>query len=475
MGTFMNEIQKTLEAIRTEQALMVDFRFTDLLGGWRHISLPADLVDQDVLESGVSFDASSLAGWQGVEDSDMLLRPDLQSMVVDPYRTHKTIAFVCSAVGVEDRVAYGRDPRSIAERAVAHMRAEGIADEIYCGPEPEFSILDEAYAETGGHQSSFRLRSEESFEEPSSSAPTFLRHRIDTKQGYLAQAPADAFVDIRAEVALALKSSGIPFEASHHEVGAAGQSEIPIRFASLVKAADQLMLFKYTAKSVLRRHNKIATFMPKPIAGDNGNGMHVHQSLWRDGKPLFAGDGYAGLSQHALWYIGGILHHARALCAFANPTTNSYRRLIEGFEAPVYLCYGAKNRSAAVRIPMRSSSPKSKRIEVRFGDPSANPYLMFAAFLQAGLDGIRRRIEPPQAIDQDVFTLPQSKLQKLARTPRDLREALDALAQDHAFLVHGDVFAQSAIDAWIEVKTKTEIDVVQRMPTPSEYRLYMDC
>ena len=471
----MTLTQQALDAIREEQAVMVDLRFTDLFGEWRHLGIPADLVDAATFASGVGFDASSVPGWQGVENSDMLLRPNAQTMVVDPYRAHKTVGFICSVVQPSDQTLYDRDPRTIATKAVANMRSEGFADEVFCGPEPEFSILDEVQAEIGRHASSFRVSSSEETEQPGSDGPVSLAYRLKAKQGYLAQAPADAFVDIRAEIALDLRRSGVPFEASHHEVGAAGQSEIPIRYASLVDAADRLMIFKYTTKNVARRHGKIATFMPKPIFGDNGNGMHVHQSLWRDGHPLMAGDRYAGLSQEAIWYIGGILKHAPALCAFSNPTENSYRRLVDGFEAPVYLCHGAGNRSAAVRIPMHSQNPKAKRLEIRFGDPSANPYLLFAAYLQAGLDGIRHRIEPPPGIDKDVFSLPQSELAALRRTPRDLRAALNELASDHDFLLHGAVFPKAVIDAWIALKQKNEVEPLQQRVTPLEYHLYINC
>jgi glutamine synthetase len=471
---------RELLTVANEQGLsLLDLRFADMLGQWRHLTVPTEVVDEKALVGGFGIDGSSMPGWQGAEASDLKIVPDLATFRVDAFRQEPTGSLICDVVDPErpeGQAGYAHDPRAIARRALLHLERQGVADAAVCGPEPEFSVLDRVEGEVGSHGARFFLSSEEEAQAASSvpnvSAPS-LAHKLATKSGYLAQSPLDRLADLRAEMARELRVAGLKVEALHHEVGSSGQSEIAIRYAPLMQAADQLMAFKYVIKNVAARHGKVATFMPKPVFADNGNGMHVHLSLWKAGEPLFAGDGYAGLSELALSFIAGILHHAPALCAFGNPTTNSYKRLVAGFEAPVHLCYGARNRSAAVRIPMVHASPKAKRIEIRFGDPTANPYLYFSALLMAGLDGIERKLQPGDAIERDVAALPQSERARLRKTPRDLHAALDALAADGAFLQQGDVFPPSFVEAYVAHKRAVDVAAVDAHPHPLEYQLYL--
>lgn len=471
--------RKIIDQCAAHNVTLLDLRFTDLFGQWRHLTVPIDVVDEDALQQGFGIDGSSMPGWQGAEASDVKIVPDLSTFHLDAFRREQTGSLICDVVdpGAQDVAAgYAHDPRAVARRCLARLTDSGIADAAICGPEPEFCVLDRAEGEVSAHGARFFVASEEEglpqHSEPQPAAPS-LAHKMPAKSGYLAQAPLDKLADVRAEMARELRQAGLRVEALHHEVGSIGQSEIAVRFAPLLQAADQLMAFKYVIKNVAARHGKIATFMPKPVFADNGNGMHVHLSLWKNDTPLFAGDGYAGLSDMALHFIGGILAHGPALCAIANPTTNSYKRLVHGFEAPVHLCWGARNRSAAVRIPTVQSSPKARRIEVRFGDPSANPYLMFSALVQAGLDGIERRLSPGDPIEQDVAHLPDKARAHLARTPRDLRAALEALQADRAFLERGNVFAPSLIDAFVHNKLQSEVLPVETHPSAIEYQLYL--
>lgn len=471
--------RKILEQCAAHNVTLLDLRFTDLFGQWRHLTVPVDVVDEDALHKGFGIDGSSMPGWQGAEASDIKIVPDVSTFHLDAFRTEKTGSLICDVVDPDAKTGsagYAHDPRAVARRCLIRMQHSGLADVAICGPEPEFCVLDRAEGDVSAHGARFFLASHEEGRpqrsDPQSAAPS-LAHTLLTKAGYLAQAPLDKLADVRAEMARELRQAGLRVEALHHEVGAIGQSEIAIRYAPLLQAADQLMAFKYVIKNVAARHGKIATFMPKPVFSDNGNGMHVHLSLWKNDSPLFAGDGYAGLSDMALHFIGGILAHGPALCAIANPTTNSYKRLVHGFEAPVHLCWGARNRSAAVRIPTVQSSPKARRIEVRFGDPSANPYLMFSALVQAGLDGIERRLSPGDPVEKNVAHMPAAQQQKFSRTPRDLRAALDALLADRAFLERGGVFPASLIDAFVQNKLDSEVLPVETHPSPMEYQLYL--
>jgi glutamine synthetase len=459
---------------KERKADMVDLKFTDLLGTWQHCSFPIDAWDEGTFTDGVGFDGSSIRGWQAINVSDMLAVPDPSTAVLDPFFKHPTVSVIANVVDPVTREEYSRDPRHIARKAVEHLKKSGIADTCFIGPEPEFFIFDEVRYEQTQHRGFYQIDSVEGawntarFEEPN------LGYKPSYKGGYFPVSPTDTYHDLRGEMVAEMQKVGIIVEAHHHEVGTAGQSEIDMKFEPLLKMADQFMWFKYIIKNVAKRHGKTVTFMPKPIFDDNGSGMHTHVSLWKGGKPLFAGDGYAGLSPMALHAVGGLLKHARAVLAFAAPTNNSYRRLVPGFEAPVNLAHSARNRSAAVRIPMYSSSPKAKRIEFRCPDPSSNGYLTFSAILMAMLDGIEKKIEPGTPLDRDIYEMTKEELAETPHTPGSLEQALESLDRDHAFLTRGGVFTDDVIRTWIEYKLDNEVNELKLRPHPYEFYLYYD-
>ncbi|HAG50683.1 MAG TPA: type I glutamate--ammonia ligase [Deltaproteobacteria bacterium] len=467
--------KEVLQLANEKNARMVDLKFLDFVGIWQHFSIPISELKEEIFEEGLGFDGSSIRGWQPIHASDMLVVPDPATAVMDPFMETPTVSLICNIVDPITKEEYTRDPRTIARKAEAYLKSTGIADTAYFGPEPEFFILDDVRYNQTSHQGYYFLDSVEGVWNSGREEHPNLGYKPRHKEGYFPVAPTDSQQDIRTEMCLVMESVGIQIERQHHEVATAGQAEIDMRFDSLVKMGDKLMWYKYIVKNVAWRWKKTITFMPKPIFGDNGSGMHTHQSLWKGGKPLFAGNKYGGLSDIALWYIGGVLKHARALNAFCNPGTNSYRRLVPGFEAPINLAYSSRNRSAAIRIPMYSPSPKAKRIEVRFPDPSCNGYLAFAAMLMAGLDGIQNKIDPGESLDKDIYGLSPEELSKVPSACGSLEEALNAMKDDHEFLLKGDVFTQDVIDTWIEYKMDKEVNPVKLRPVPYEFALYFDC
>jgi glutamine synthetase len=462
-----------IELGRKHNAVMVDLKFCDLLGQWQHTSVPFHRLTEDAFEDGFGFDGSSIRGWKAINESDMLLLPEAPTARMDPFMAQPTLSLICNIVDPITRQPYGRDPRYIARKAEAYLKSTNIADTIYCGPEAEFFVFDDVRFDVKPQAQFFSIDSEEATWN-SGNGEKNLGYTIRNKQGYFPVAPHDRLMDLRTEMTQCLESVGIEVETSHHEVATAGQCEIDMKFDSLVNMADKLLWFKYVVKNVAFRNGRSATFMPKPLYGDNGSGMHVHQSLWKGGKPLFAGDGYAGMSELAMHYIAGVLKHAKALNALTNPTVNSYRRLVPGYEAPVNLAYSSRNRSASIRIPMFSSSPKAKRIEVRFPDPSCNGYLAFAALMMAGLDGIMNRLSPGDALDKDIYSLSPEEAKSVPQVSGSLDEALASLEADHEFLLKGDVFTKDLIETWIEYKRSAEFDPIRLRPTPMEYFLYYD-
>ena len=467
--------KEVLQLANEKNARMVDLKFLDFVGIWQHFSIPISELKEEIFEEGLGFDGSSIRGWQPIHASDMLVVPGPATAVMDPFMETPTVSLICNIVDPITKEEYTRDPRTIARKAEAYLKSTGIADTAYFGPEPEFFILDDVRYNQTSHQGYYFLDSVEGVWNSGREEHPNLGYKPRHKEGYFPVAPTDSQQDIRTEMCLVMESVGIQIERQHHEVATAGQAEIDMRFDSLVKMGDKLMWYKYIVKNVAWRWKKTITFMPKPIFGDNGSGMHTHQSLWKGGKPLFAGNKYGGLSDIALWYIGGVLKHARALNAFCNPGTNSYRRLVPGFEAPINLAYSSRNRSAAIRIPMYSPSPKAKRIEVRFPDPSCNGYLAFAAMLMAGLDGIQNKIDPGESLDKDIYGLSPEELSKVPSACGSLEEALNAMKDDHEFLLKGDVFTQDVIDTWIEYKMDKEVNPVKLRPVPYEFALYFDC
>ena len=455
-------------------AKMVDMRFMDFPGLWQHFSVPISEFDEASFEDGYGFDGSSIRGWQPIHASDMLVMPDPTTAKMDPFYKEPTLVLICNIVDPITREPYSRDPRHIAAKAGAYLKSTGVGDTAFIGPEAEFFIFDNVRFESGRNRAFYELDSVEAAWNTGREENPNLGYKIRHKEGYFPVPPTDKFQDLRTEMTLVLEGLGIDVEAQHHEVATAGQSEIDMRFKPLLEMADQLMWFKYVLKNVAHKNGHTVTFMPKPLFEDNGTGMHTHLSIWKDGQPLFAGDKYAGVSQDALYAIGGILKHCKAVCAFTNPTTNSYKRLVPGFEAPVNLAYSSRNRSAAVRIPMYSSSPKAKRIEFRTPDPSCNGYLAFTAVLMAALDGIENKIDPGDPLDKDIYGLPPEELALIPSAPGSLEEALAALKEDNAFLLKGDVFTQDAIDMWIEYKTEKEVNPVKLRPHPHEFSLYYD-
>ncbi|MBL8600716.1 MAG: type I glutamate--ammonia ligase [Myxococcales bacterium] len=464
-----------VEFAKANNAVMVDLKFCDMLGQWQHTSVPTHRVPEDAFEDGFGFDGSSIRGWKAINESDMLLLPDPSTAAIDPFTERKTLSLICHVVDPITREPYGRDPRFIAKKAEQYVRSTGLADTVYCGPEAEFFVFDDVRFEVSQNRQFFEVDSREAaWNTGRKEEGGNLGYKIRSKEGYFPVAPHDTLMDLRTEMVLELENVGIEVETSHHEVATAGQCEIDMKFDSLLKMADKTMWFKYIVKNVAQRYGQTATFMPKPLYGDNGSGMHCHQSLWKDGVPLFAGDGYAGMSEMAMYYIGGVLKHAKALNAITNPTTNSYRRLVPGYEAPVNLAYSSRNRSASIRIPMFSASPKAKRIEVRFPDPSANPYLCFTALLMAGLDGIQNKIHPGDSLDKDIYSLSPEEAQNVPQVSGSLSEALENLEKDHEFLLKGDVFTREFLESYITYKRERELDPVRLRPVPMEYHLYYD-
>jgi glutamine synthetase len=459
------------------EAKFVSVRFTDLPGAWHHLTYPIHNLTEDVFEDGFGFDASSLRGWAAINESDMLLIPDTSRVWIDPFAEETTICLIANVVEPITKEGYGLDPRSVALRAESYLRFTGIADTANFGPEAEFFVFDNTSFHNNQNSAGFTIDSEEGHWNSGRSGDIDnpnLGYHIRAKEGYVPVAPVDTLVDLRNAISLVLADVGIDVECHHHEVSTAGQCEIDFRYSNLLQTADNVMLFKNIVKNTAVMHGKTATFMPKPLYGDNGSGMHCHQSLWKEGNPLFAGEEYAGLSELAKFYIGGLLKHAPALVAFAAPTTNSYKRLVPGFEAPVNLAYSARNRSAAVRIPMFSPSPKAKRLEFRPPDPSCNPYITFAALLMAGLDGVQNRIDPGEPLDKDIYDLPPEELANVPSLPGSLDESLAALEKDHEFLLKGDVFTGSLIERWISYKREKEITPLRLRPHPLEFSMYYD-
>jgi glutamine synthetase len=455
---------------------IVDLRFVDLPGTVQHFSLPAEALTEAVFEDGLYFDGSSVRGFQEIQESDMLLLPDPSTAMDDPFRTHKTLAITCFVHDPVTGEAYSRDPRNIARKAEAYLQSTGVADTAYFGPEAEFYIFDSIRFDQTQHSSFHFIDSDEAaWNSGRDEEGGNKGYKPRYKEGYFPVPPMDHYQDLRSEMVRELLAAGIETEVHHHEVGTAGQAEIDIRFDTLMRVADKVLNYKYIVKNVAWRAGKTVTFMPKPIFQDNGSGMHTHQSLWKDGEPLFFDEtGFAGLSEIARWYIGGILEHAPAILAWAAPTTNSYRRLVPGYEAPVNLVYSNRNRSAAVRIPVSGSSPAAKRIEFRCPDPSANPYLAFSAMLMAGLDGVRNKVEPPDPVDKNIYDLPPEELAELPSVPASLDEALSALEADQDFLLEGSVFTPDLIDTWISYKREREVDEIRLRPHPWEFHLYYD-
>ncbi|MFW5685425.1 MAG: type I glutamate--ammonia ligase [Spirochaetota bacterium] len=463
-----------LKMMREENVQIVDLRFMDFPGIWQHFSVPATVIDEVVFEEGLGFDGSSIRGWQAINESDMLVKPVPETAFIDPFMTAKTIVLTCNICDPITGEDYTRDPRNIARKAEAYLQSSGIGETVYFGPEAEFFIFDDIRFDQNEHCGYYFLDSVEGRWNTGREEMPNLGYKPRYKEGYFPVPPTDSLQDIRSEMVLLLEHIGIPVEAQHHEVATGGQCEIDMRFQPLVQMADNLLKYKYIVKNVARRHNKTVTFMPKPLWNDNGSGMHVHMSIWKDGKNLFFGDGYSGLSETAMWAIGGILKHAPAILAFTNPTTNSYKRLVPGFEAPVNLAYSSRNRSASVRIPMYSKSEKAKRFEFRCPDASGNPYLGFSAMLMAAIDGIQNKIDPGEPLDKDIYDLPPEELAKVPTTPGTLREALNSLQADHDFLLKGDVFTPDVIETWIEYKMNNEVKALDLRPHPYEFALYYD-
>lgn len=469
-----NAIGNVFDMISSHNVKMIDFKFMDFPGQWQHLTVPITQLKPDSFNEGYGFDGSSLRGFKSIHESDMVIIPDPSTAIIDPFIKETTLSMICDIHEPLTREKYERCPRNIAQKAEQYLLSTGIADTAYFGPEAEFFIFDDVRYASKENHAFYQLDSIEGTWNSGRDEGPNLGYKPRFKEGYFPVPPTDHFNDLRNEMVRVLMECGLDVETQHHEVASGGQSEIDLRFAPLVSAADQLLLFKYVIKNTAFRNGRSATFMPKPIFGDNGSGMHVHMSLWREGKPLFYGERYAGLSDMALHFIGGLLKHAPALCAITNPTTNSYKRLVPGFEAPVNLAYSQRNRSASIRIPMYSSSPKAKRVEFRTPDPSGNPYLAFSAMLMAGLDGIINRIDPGDPLDKDIYDLAPEELRNVPSTPGTLEEALLALERDHDFLLKGGVFTESVIHTWIDLKMKSEAKQIALRPHPYEFSLYYD-
>ena len=464
-----------VKAIKDEKVQMIDLRFTDLPGVWQHFSVPPSATSADALTEGIGFDGSSIRGFQEIQESDMLVVPDPTTAFLDPFAQDTTLVLICNIRDPVTGQSYSRDPRFVAQKAETFLKSTGVADISYWGPEIEFYILDNVRFDQSYNYGFYYIDSEEGFWNAGQADRPNLGYKPRYKEGYFPVPPMDHLQNLRSEMMRTLEKCGVRVEVHHHEVGTAGQAEIDMRFTTLTRMADQVLIYKYIIKNVARRHGKTVTVMPKPIFQDNGSGMHTHQSLWKAGKNIFYdAKSYALISDTARHYIGGILRHAHALCAFVAPTTNSYRRLVPGYEAPINIVYSQRNRSAAVRIPMYSPSEKSKRLEFRTPDPSCNPYYAFAAMLMAGLDGIANKTEPPQPIDKNLYDLPPQEAKKVKSMPGSLDEALRALEEDHAFLLKGDVFTRDVIETWIAYKREKELDAIRLRPHPHEFALYFD-
>ena len=466
--------REVLAMCREKEVKAIDLRFVDFLGVWQHFTIPVGKLEEDVFEDGLGFDGSSIRGWQAINESDMLLVPVPDTAVVDPFMTIPTLSMICNVQDPMTREDYSRDPRNVARKAATYLKSTGIADTCFIGPEAEFFVFDDVRFDQNAHEGYFHIDSNEAEWNRGRKEGPNLGNKLRHKEGYFPCPPADQLMDLRNEMMQTMIQCGIDVEAQHHEVATAGQCEIDVRFQELVKMADQMCLYKYIVKNVARRHGKTVTFMPKPIYGDNGSGMHTHVSLWKNSHPLFAGTGYAGLSDMAMHALGGILRHAPALLAITNPTTNSYKRLVPGYEAPVNLAYSQRNRSASCRIPMYSASPKTKRIEFRCPDPSCNPYLAFSAILMAAIDGIQNKIHPGPPLDRDIYDMPPDELATVPKAPGSLEESLDALEHDHDFLLRGDVFTDDVIATWLRFKREKEIGPMRLRPHPYEFCLYYD-
>ncbi len=469
----MSTPKSVIELAKKAGAKMMDIKFVDTFGTWQHFSCPIRELTEEIFTEGLGFDGSSIRGWKSIEASDMLAMPDPATAFMDPFCAVPTLSLTCTIAETGTKDAYTRDPRGIAQRAEKYLISTGIADQAFFGPEAEFFIFDNVQFDAKPNGTFYTVDGGEGIWNSGRDEAPNLGYKIRHKEGYFPVAPADTQQDIRTEMVLVMEQLGLEIEKQHHEVATAGQAEIDIRFDTLVKMADNMMVYKYVLKNVGKKYGKTVTLMPKPLFGDNGSGMHTHQSLWKKGKPLFAGNEYAGLSRMALHYIGGLLKHAHALCAFCSPTTNSYKRLVPGYEAPVNLAYSSRNRSAAIRIPTYSDSPKAKRLEYRPPDPAANPYLAFAAMMLAGVDGIMNKIDPGEPLDKNLYELPPEEMAKVPQVPGSLEEAIQSLEKDHEFLLKGDVFTLDFIDMWVATKRK-EHDALRLRPHPYEFFLYYD-
>jgi glutamine synthetase len=471
--------QEVLAMCREHDIKAVDLRFMDFPGIWQHFTIPVNKLEEEIFEEGLGFDGSSIRGWQAINESDMLLIPVPDTAFVDPFTEIPTLCIICNVQDPITREDYTRDPRNVARKAVNYLKSTGVADTCFIGPEAEFFIFDDVRFDQTPNTGFFFLDSDEGqwnrgTDYRSMGMGSNLGYKLRHKEGYFPVPPADSLMDIRNEMMITMIECGLDVEAQHHEVATAGQSEIDLKFNDLVKMADSMCMYKYIIKMVAKKYGKTVTFMPKPLFSDNGSGMHTHISFWKGGQPLFAGNGYAGLSETALHAIGGILKHAPAILAFSCPTTNSYKRLVPGYEAPVNLAYSQRNRSASCRIPMYSPSPKAKRIEFRCPDPSCNPYLSFATLMMAALDGIQNKIHPGEPLDKDIYDLAPEELAEVPKTPGSLADSLAALAKDHEFLLRGDVFTEDVIHTWISYKQKNEVEAMALRPHPYEFCLYYD-
>ncbi|MGA7722339.1 MAG: type I glutamate--ammonia ligase [Ignavibacteriaceae bacterium] len=474
MAKANSPIDSVFKFISANGIKFVDLKFMDLPGQWQHFTVPVSQLKEDSFEDGFGFDGSSIRGWKAINESDMLIVPDPNTLLMDAFYDQPTLSLICDVLEPATKEKYSRCPRNIAQKAADYLISTGIADTAYFGPEAEFFIFDDVRFDSKPNGSFYIVDSIEGKWNSGRDENPNLGYKPRYKEGYFPVPPTDSLANLRSEMVTNLINAGIDVEAQHHEVASGGQCEIDLRFEPLVKAADQLLLFKYIVKNTAKKNNKTVTYMPKPIFGDNGSGMHVHTSLWKKGKPLFFGNGYAGLSEMALYFAGGLLKHAASLLAFTNPTTNSYKRLVPGFEAPVNLAYSQRNRSASIRIPMYSASPKAKRLEFRCPDPSCNPYLAFPAILMAGLDGVVNRIDPGSPLDKDIYDMSPEELKDVPSTPGSLGEALKALSEDHEYLLKGGVFTEDVIETWINYKTEKEIKPMALQPHPYEFSLYYD-
>ena len=466
--------QEVVKFAQDNDCKMVDYKFLDFVGIWQHFSTPISEFSEDTFDEGIGFDGSSIRGWQPIHNSDMLIMPDPGTAKIDPFVKAPTLSLICNIIDPITKEGYTRDPRFIAKKAEAYLKQTGIGDTIYFGPEPECFMFDDVRYASSANESFYSIDSAEGIWNTGREEFPHLGYKPRHKEVYFPCAPTESMIDIRYEMVEVMQENGMVIECAHHEVATAGQFEIDMRFDSLLKMGDSLQWFKYIIKNVAIRNGKTVTFMPKPIYDDNGSGMHCHQSIWKDGENLFAGDGYGGLSKTAMYYIGGIIKHAKALCAFTNPSTNSYKRLVPGFEAPVNLAYSNRNRSASLRIPV-TDNPKSKRVEYRTPDPSCNGYLAFAAMMMAGLDGIENKIDPGEPLDKDIYGMSPEELKDIPSVAGTLNEALDALEADHDWLLKGDVFTKDVIEMWLEYKRENEVDPVRMRPCPEEFALYFDC